>query len=645
MRDNEDWINPAQGEPNDEDMPGSLLFDPNAVPDVEFEGPAAPSGGGLNRIAILLGFVLGVTAVFAMIVVVNRSPDAAGAALELPTEGPAPVASERMRIVPIPDTLSRAPVSTAADVAFRVMTSSGVALADAELSFQIESGDGALIEGTARTDSLGVARTTVALPERPGVTVVLATLADSTISPGRMTVAADAGAPARIRMVTGDGQTGPAGELLQNRVVVIITDETNNPVPNTEVQFRAAPGAGLTAPSRTRTDETGRASALWRLGPGAGVQRLSAISSDLLADVTFSATAVGAAAEAAPSEQRPETAPVSVGANPLTVGGSHVCAIRNGTVSCRGGNDRGQLAGNGAARFVALTAGGSHTCGVDGSGVASCWGGNDHGQLGDGSREDKPRPTRVRTELRFSALSAGASHTCGLAGGGVPFCWGQNLSGQLGDGSRNDQTSPRTVGGGMQFRSLVSGWSHTCGLTSSGNAFCWGLNSQGQLGDGSRLDRLVPNLVRGAVDQLVAGSAHTCGISEGKVLCWGANSAGQLGDGTQEDRTQPTEVVGLPRAPTHVTAGAVHTCALLEGGAAYCWGQNLHGQLGEGGTANHARPVAVAGGLTFADIQAGGAQTCAVTAAGAEYCWGQNLQGQLGDGTRVNRPAPTRVVN
>ena len=83
MRDNEDWINPAQGEPNDEEMPGSLLFDPNAVPDIEFEGPAAPSGGGLNRIAILLGFVLGVTAVFAMIVVVNRSPDAAGAAVEL----------------------------------------------------------------------------------------------------------------------------------------------------------------------------------------------------------------------------------------------------------------------------------------------------------------------------------------------------------------------------------------------------------------------------------------------------------------------------------------------------------------------------------------------------------------------------------
>jgi alpha-tubulin suppressor-like RCC1 family protein len=71
----------------------------------------------------------------------------------------------------------------------------------------------------------------------------------------------------------------------------------------------------------------------------------------------------------------------------------------------------------------------------------------------------------------------------------------------------------------------------------------------------------------------------------------------------------------------------------------------LQGQLGDGSTENHARPVAVAGGLTFTQIRAGGAQTCGLTTSGDEYCWGQNLQGQLGDGTRVNRPTPTRVAN
>jgi alpha-tubulin suppressor-like RCC1 family protein len=123
------------------------------------------------------------------------------------------------------------------------------------------------------------------------------------------------------------------------------------------------------------------------------------------------------------------------------------------------------------------------------------------------------------------------------------------------------------------------------------------------------------------------------------------NSFGQVGDGSLEDRTQPTEVAGLPGTPTDIAAGAVHTCALVDGGRAFCWGQNLHGQLGDGSTENHARPVPVSGGLTFAELRAGGAQTCGITGSGDEYCWGQNLQGQLGDGTRVNRSTPTRVAN
>jgi len=164
------------------------------------------------------------------------------------------------------------------------------------------------------------------------------------------------------------------------------------------------------------------------------------------------------------------------------------------------------------------------------------------------------------------------------------------------------------------------------------------------LGDGSRLDRLVPTLVRGAVETLVAGSSHTCGISQQAVLCWGGNAFGQLGDGSTEDRSQPTEVQGIPGVPTHLAAGAVHACALVAGGQAYCWGQNLQGQLGDGSTQNRSSAVAVSGGLRFTDIQAGGAQTCGRTADGTQYCWGLNQSGQLGDGTRSSRSVPTRVI-
>jgi hypothetical protein len=647
MSDRNDWIPPESGEPDVDDDSGLLLFDPNeAVPDVEFEKETQEGHDSPLTTRIVVGAGVGIGVIALLALLLTRGPDAGEAAPEPTMAIPVPPAAARGTIIlPVPDSLADGAVGTTVDISFRVTSGTGVPLPDTTLTFEVESGSGEVVEVTGVTDERGIASTTVALPRRPGTSVVRATLADSTVTAGRMTVQAEAGAPASISSVSGSGQQVPVGELLPNRVVVIVTDADGNPVPNAEIQFSVEPRYGLAAPTRTRTDERGQASALWRVGNAPGTQRLSAISSDMLQGVTFTATAVEVADEESAGDQPLETAPVIVARNQLAVGGSHVCVIRAGTVACRGGNERGQTGGNGSTSFIALTAGGSHTCGLDAVGVASCWGANDGGQLGDGSQSDEARPTRVRTELRFSSLSAGANHTCGLAGRGVPFCWGTNLNGQLGDGSRNDQSAPRTVGGGVQFGSLVAGWNHTCGLSSSGNAFCWGLNNRGQLGDGRSLDRLVPTLVRGSVETLVAGSAHTCGISDGKVLCWGANNFGQVGDGSLEDRTQPTEVAGLPGTPAALAAGAVHTCALVSGGRAYCWGQNLQGQLGDGSTENHARPVAVAGGLTFTQIRAGGAQTCGLTTSGDEYCWGQNLQGQLGDGTRVNRPTPTRVAN
>jgi len=52
----------------------------------------------------------------------------------------------------------------------------------------------------------------------------------------------------------------------------------------------------------------------------------------------------------------------------------------------------------------------------------------------------------------------------------------------------------------------------------------------------------------------------------------------------------------------------------------------------------------VAGGVTFAAVSAGNGHTCGVTPAGAAYCWGINSGGQLGDGTTTNRLTPVRVV-
>ncbi len=53
--------------------------------------------------------------------------------------------------------------------------------------------------------------------------------------------------------------------------------------------------------------------------------------------------------------------------------------------------------------------------------------------------------------------------------------------------------------------------------------------------------------------------------------------------------------------------------------------------------------MAVGGGLSFARVSAGVGHTCGVTTAGAAYCWGYDVSGQLGDGTTTDRLSPVRV--
>ncbi len=618
---------------------GVVLFDP--TPKAPFDPDELGDEGSRRLHPALLFLLIGFLGVAGLQFYQGRLASGPQTAeVTPPPVQPLPIDSLRASLGPLRATQLAGPVGSTVLIEVRAMGLAGAPLTDTLVRFEVSSGEGEIQSG-GRTDAAGLATALLRLPNRVGRVVVRAAVPGSELET-RIPVEVHAGAPQRLVAVEGDGQSAEVGELLPTRLSVRVTDAGGNPVSGADVRFAVVEGGGVAAPSRTRTDSLGVASALWRLGMASGEQQLTASSIELPTTLTFTATALGRPTVRPDGTIVADPTPVRVMARAYAIGGSHACALLGGSAACRGANDRGQ-AGTRGSGLVALTTGVAHTCALDDTGAAVCWGANEGGQLGDGSRSDRSSPIPVRTELRFSALTAGASHTCGLAGGGLPVCWGENLSGQLGDGSRTDARFPRAVGGGLTFGTLVAGWNHTCGLTANRNAFCWGLNSDGQLGDGSRLDRLVPTLVRGGITSLVAGSAHTCGIDDDDVVCWGDNRFGQLGDGTNEGRAQPVAVQGLPSRPRSLAAGAVHTCALLPDGSVYCWGQNLHGQIGDGTTQNRNRASAVAGNLRFSSLEAGGALACGFATDGGEYCWGLNQSGQLGDGTRESRSSPTRV--
>jgi alpha-tubulin suppressor-like RCC1 family protein len=147
-----------------------------------------------------------------------------------------------------------------------------------------------------------------------------------------------------------------------------------------------------------------------------------------------------------------------------------------------------------------------------------------------------------------------------------------------------------------------------------------------------------------------AGLNHTCALrSDGTVACWGDNGNGQLGDPSVTSQCDPTNYAG-PCSPvpvavsglsgaTQVSAGFDMSCALLSNGTIQCWGA---GELGNGASSSGV-PVTVSGITSATAVSVGNGFACALLASGQIDCWGYNGDGRLGDGTTTNSSTPVAV--
>ena len=321
--------------------------------------------------------------------------------------------------------------------------------------------------------------------------------------------------------------------------------------------------------------------------------------------------------------------------------------------------------------------------------------------IGDDDTPDSAGPVALGSGATVTAIAAGSVHTCALLAAGSVYCWGFGGDGRLGYGSTSsvgDDEPPGSagavfLGSGHRATAISAGDGHSCAILDNGDVRCWGFNADGRLGllhaqsIGDAPGRLAgatgPVLLAdgttgsaGPVDfgaghtakAISAGGAHTCAIlDDDSVRCWGVGDNGRLGYGNTRNigrlpaapgdpnAVPPVAPIdtpatagpvdlgssgGVPHTARAITAGAVHTCAILDDGSLRCWGFNGKGRLGLGTTATvgdderagQVLPVDLGAGHTATAVDAGEQHTCALLDDGSVRCWGSAASGQLGSG-------------
>lgn len=264
-----------------------------------------------------------------------------------------------------------------------------------------------------------------------------------------------------------------------------------------------------------------------------------------------------------------------------------------------------------------------------------------------GEPADANQPDARVARRSTATLAVGSSHLCALLEDATVACRGDNSVGQLGTGSTDLVATPVRVTGLADAVALAgSQGDHTCALRADQSVACWGDNRDGQIGAGAVSDQ--PIVVAtlpvglGPVIQIAAGPRNTCALLPvGALECWGEDASGQLGDGSppvpntfRPSVGTPQPVVGLAQEVTSIALGGsfdyYHSCAVLADGTAWCWGNNVFGQIGASASHEIANtlPVAVAGiGQVDALVPGASNRTCAIVDGGRVSCWGHDSNG------------------
>lgn len=291
--------------------------------------------------------------------------------------------------------------------------------------------------------------------------------------------------------------------------------------------------------------------------------------------------------------------------------------------------------------------------------------GADHGKvlgpwagLGNATR---PRPFPI-TASTVAETRVGCSSGYALTTAGQILAWGDNRAGQLGIGPTHPgqiaTPVPVPLPSGSHAVSVQPGCDHVVAALSTGKVVAWGRDDHGQLGDNdpglTTKFRPVPVHLPGSLrfTAACAGFDFSVALSAtGQVWAWGNNLHGQLGNGTAEFEDDAPVPVKLPAGVrvTAISCGAGHTLALTSAGRLLAWGEGSGGELGSAIPRRISRvplPVNLPARIRIRSAFAAVGTSMALSTTGEVWTWGENDTGQLGNGSTVEhrrRPEPVRL--
>eukprot|EP00096_Caligus_rogercresseyi_P005963 TRINITY_DN22061_c0_g1_i1.p1 TRINITY_DN22061_c0_g1~~TRINITY_DN22061_c0_g1_i1.p1 ORF type:complete len:496 (+),score=112.53 TRINITY_DN22061_c0_g1_i1:91-1488(+) len=248
------------------------------------------------------------------------------------------------------------------------------------------------------------------------------------------------------------------------------------------------------------------------------------------------------------------------------------------------------------------------------------------------------------------AVHSGGKHAMALTVDGRVFSWGEGDDGKLGHCSRAPVPKPRLIEAlkSKRVRDIACGSSHSAAISSNGELYTWGCGEYGRLGHGDNVTQMRPKQVKALagkrVIQVACGSrdAQTLALTDdGMVYSWGDGDFGKLGRGGSEGCNKPQNVEKLNGTGVcQIECGAQFSLALSRNGLVWTWGKGDYFRLGHGADQHIRKPSVVEclRGKKIVHVAVGALHCLAVTDLGQVYAWGDNDHGQQGNGTTtVNR--------